>query len=149
MVRRLSKQPSGYVVAVAAPKSPKSQAPLSEEMLAFVASRFRMLAVPMRLRILHSLQQGEQTVTQIMEATGASQANAQSTSAVMARAQMVGRRKEGLNVYYSISDPVIFELCDLVCNKLRDAVARRTHSNGALKRKTPLPFPAAGLATTE
>lgn len=32
---------------------------------------------------------------------------------------MVARRKEGLNVFYSISDPVVFELCDLVCNKLR------------------------------
>jgi DNA-binding transcriptional ArsR family regulator len=104
---------------VAASKFTKARAPLSEEMLTFVAGRFRMLAVPMRLRILHALQKGELTVTQIMEAAGASQANTSKHLGVMARAKMVGRRKEGLNVYYSIVDPVIFELCDLVCNKLR------------------------------
>ena len=88
-------------------------------MLQFIASRFKVLAEPMRLRILHSLQPGEQTVTRIIEITGASQANVSKHLAVLTRAEMVGRRKEGLNVFYSISDPVIFELCDLVCNKMR------------------------------
>lgn len=73
----------------------------------------------MRLRILHSLQPGEKTVTQIIEVTGASQANVSKHLAVLTRAEMVGRRKMGLNVFYSITDPVVFELCDLVCNKLR------------------------------
>jgi DNA-binding transcriptional ArsR family regulator len=104
---------------VAAPKNQKSQEPVSEEMLQLVAKRFKVLAEPMRLRILHSLQPGEQTVTEIIESTGASQANVSKHLAVMARAEMVGRRKEGLNVFYSITDPVIFKLCDLVCNKLR------------------------------
>lgn len=73
----------------------------------------------MRLRILHSLQTGERTVTAIIEATGASQANVSKHLGLLSRADMVGRRKEGLNVFYSISDPVIFELCDLACNKMR------------------------------
>jgi DNA-binding transcriptional ArsR family regulator len=118
----LLKQPSGYVVAVAASKFTKSQAPLPDGLLDFVASRFRILAVPMRLRILHALQKGELTVTQIMEAAGASQANTSKHLGVMARAKMVGRRKEGLKVYYSIVDPVIFELCDLVCNTHRGSL---------------------------
>ena len=84
-----------------------------------IASRFKVLAEPMRLRILHAIQPGELTVTKIIEATGASQANVSKHLGVLTRAEMVGRRKEGLKVYYSISDPVIFELCDLVCNKLR------------------------------
>jgi DNA-binding transcriptional ArsR family regulator len=104
---------------VAAPKKQKSQEPVSEEMLQLIASRFKVLAEPMRLRILHAVQPGEQTVTRIIEITGASQANVSKHLAVLTRAEMVGRRKEGLNVFYSITDPVIFELCDLVCNKLR------------------------------
>ena len=96
------------------------QEQVSEEMLQFIASRFKVLAEPMRLRILHALQPGEMSVTGIIETTGASQANISKHLAVMTRAEMVGRRKEGLNVFYSISDPVIFDLCDLVCNRLRD-----------------------------
>ena len=104
---------------MAAPKKRNSQKPLTEELLRFIASRFKVLAEPMRLRILHALQPGELSVTEIIAATGASQANISKHLAVMTRAEMVGRRKEGLNVFYSISDPVIFELCELVCNKMR------------------------------
>jgi DNA-binding transcriptional ArsR family regulator len=107
---------------VAAPKNQKSQEPVSEEMLQFAAKRFKVLAEPMRLRILHAIQPGELTVTQIIEATGASQANISKHLAVLTRAGMVGRRKEGLNVFYSITVPVIFELCDLVCNKMRETL---------------------------
>ncbi len=79
----------------------------------------------MRLRILHALQPAELTVTQLIERTGASQANVSKHLGVLTRSEMVGRRKEGLNVFYSISDPVIFELCDLVCNRLHENVTRR------------------------
>jgi DNA-binding transcriptional ArsR family regulator len=104
---------------VAALKKQKSEEPISEETLRFIAGRFKVLAEPMRLRILHAIQSGEKTVTRIIEVTGASQANISKHLAVLTRAEMVGRRKEGLNVFYSITDPVIFELCDLLCNKLR------------------------------
>jgi DNA-binding transcriptional ArsR family regulator len=97
---------------------------VSPESLEFIANRFKILAEPMRLRILHALQPGERTVTQVIEATGASQANISKHLGVLTRADMLGRRKEGLNVFYSISDPVIFELCDLVCGKLRATVAK-------------------------
>ena len=123
---------------MAAPKKEKSREPISEETLQFIASRFKVLAEPMRLRILHSLQRAEQTVTRIIEITGASQANVSKHLAVMTRAEMVGRRKEGLNVFYSITDPVIFELCELVCNRLRNTVAARSaqlRGKRALKEK--------------
>jgi ArsR family transcriptional regulator len=92
---------------------------MSEEGLRLIARKFKVLAEPMRLRILHSIQPGELTVTEIIQQTGASQANISKHLGVLARAEMVSRRKEGLKAYYRISDPVIFELCDLVCNKSR------------------------------
>ena len=92
---------------------------LSPDLLEFIAGRFKILAEPMRLRILHTLQAGERSVSEIIEATGATQANVSKHLAILSRAEMVGRRKEGLKVFYSIIDPVVFELCDLVCNKLR------------------------------
>jgi len=42
-----------------------------------------------------------------------------------ADAGMVGRRKEGLNVYYFIADQSPFELCDLVCRQLQKELAEK------------------------
>jgi DNA-binding transcriptional ArsR family regulator len=111
---------------VAGKKSPRSEPQISPELLGFIAGRFKLLAEPMRLRILHTLQRGERTVTEIIDATGATQANVSKHLAVLARAEMVGRRKEGLYVFYAITDPVIFELCDLVCNRMRGRLRGRT-----------------------
>ena len=97
----------------------KSRRPaLSPEALDLVATRFRMLAEPMRLRLLHALHDGEMSVTQLVEATGATQANVSKHLGLMVEAGLLRRRKEGLNVFYAIADRMVFELCDLVCARL-------------------------------
>jgi DNA-binding transcriptional ArsR family regulator len=90
------------------------------ELLARVAERLKVLSEPMRLRILAALRDGEQTVSRLVEATGATQANVSRHLALLHRHRLVARRKEGLNVHYSIADPTIFRLCDLVCDALAD-----------------------------
>jgi len=99
--------------------------PLSLGALELVAARFRMLAEPMRLRLLNELRDGEKTVTTLVEATGAGQANVSKHLSLLADAGMVGRRKEGLNVYYFIVDESLFELCDLVCGRLQKELAEK------------------------
>ena len=99
--------------------------PLSLGALELVAARFRMLAEPMRLRLLNELRDGEKTVTTLVEATGAGQANVSKHLSLLADAGMVGRRKEGLNVYYFIADESLFELCDLVCGRLQKELAEK------------------------
>jgi ArsR family transcriptional regulator len=93
--------------------------------LELVAARFRMLAEPMRLRLLNELRDGEKTVTALIEATGAGQANVSKHLNLLADAGMVGRRKEGLNVYYFIADESLFKLCDLVCGHLQKELAEK------------------------
>ena len=44
--------------------------PLTEEALALIARRFAVLAEPMRLRLLHALFAGEQSVNALVELTG-------------------------------------------------------------------------------
>lgn len=92
---------------------------LSPAALDLVAARFRMLGEPMRLRLLQALHDGELSVTQLVEATGATQANVSKHLGLMADAGIVSRRKEGLNVYYQIADRIVFDLCDLVCSRLQ------------------------------
>ncbi len=89
------------------------------EALELVAARFRALAEPMRLRLLNVLMEGERSVTQLVEATGAGQANVSKHLSVLREANMVAFRKEGPTTIYFIADPMLFELCNLVCRQLK------------------------------
>jgi ArsR family transcriptional regulator len=102
---------------------PKVKRALSDAALQMIAERFRVLAEPMRLKILHSLWDGERTVGEIIAATGALQANASKHLGILQQAGLVRRRKEGLNVYYQIADDSVFALCEVVCNSLHDRLA--------------------------
>lgn len=93
---------------------------LSDDALDLIATRFRMLSEPMRLRILNTLGEQEMSVSEIVEATGANQANVSKHLATLLHAGIVSRRKTGLLANYRISDPTIFDLCDLVCARLKD-----------------------------
>jgi len=91
---------------------------MPDEALALVARRFAVLAEPMRLRLLQALMNGERSVGALAEAAGGTQANVSRHLQTLADAGLVARRKEGLQVFYAISDPSIFELCTLVCGSL-------------------------------
>ncbi|MDD2763175.1 MAG: metalloregulator ArsR/SmtB family transcription factor [Opitutaceae bacterium] len=91
---------------------------LSDEALALVARRFAVLAEPMRLRLLQSLFDGEKAVHTLVGLTGGTQANVSRHLQTLTDAHLLRRRKEGLQVFYAISDPTIFKLCDLVCGSL-------------------------------
>jgi len=93
--------------------------PLPEQLVERVAERFRVLGEPMRIRLLEAMRDGEMTVKQLQEATGASQQNVSQHLGVLLRAGIVGRRKQGNFSYYWITDPVVFALCDEVCGGLR------------------------------
>ena len=99
--------------------------PLPSGALELMAARFRILGEPMRLRLLDELRGEEKTVTALVEATGAGQANVSKHLSLLADAGMVGRRKDGLNVYYFIVDESLFELCDLVCGRLQKEFAEK------------------------
>ena len=96
----------------------KKNRPLSEEALVLVARRFAVLSEPMRLRLLHALIAGEKPVGVLAEVVAGTQANVSRHLQTLAAAGLVSRRKEGLQVFYAISDPSIFELCELVCGSI-------------------------------
>ncbi|PTY08696.1 transcriptional regulator [Opitutaceae bacterium EW11] len=98
---------------------------LSDEALSLVARRFAILSEPMRLRLLHSLVNGEKSVNTLVESTGGTQANVSRHLQTLADAGLVKRRKEGLQVFYSVADPSIFDLCELVCGSLEKQLAQR------------------------
>ncbi len=93
--------------------------PLTAESLEMIAGRFKVLSEPFRLRLLAVLQAGEKNVSELVQATQATQANVSRHLHTLTQAGILCRRKEGLNVYYAIADPTIFELCNHVCGSLQ------------------------------
>lgn len=91
---------------------------LSAGALELVAFRFKILSEPLRLRILHSLQDGEKSVTELTEVLSTSQPNVSKHLRILQTAGLVSRRQVGNTVYYSIADSSIFTLCEVVCGSL-------------------------------
>ncbi|HET7759701.1 MAG TPA: metalloregulator ArsR/SmtB family transcription factor [Gaiellaceae bacterium] len=89
--------------------------PMPPDLAEFVARRFRVLAEPMRIRLLDRLSEREATVGELSDALAASQQNVSKHLAVLADAGMLGRRKDGNRVYYRIVDESVFALCEQVC----------------------------------
>ena len=104
---------------------------MSDEALAMVAKRFAVLGEPMRLRLLQELVEGERNVNSLVEATHGTQANVSRHLQTLAREGLLKRRREGLQVFYSVSDPSIFDLCKVVCGGLRDDAKRASQALGA------------------
>ncbi len=94
-------------------------APLTPQALDAVAARFRVLGDPNRLKLLSALQRGELSVGELVEVTGLTQANVSRHLQRLADSGILSRRKAGLNVFYQIADPAIFEICNLVCDRIR------------------------------
>ena len=90
--------------------------PILEDLAELVARRFRVLAEPMRIRLLDRLRDGEATVGALSVELSASQQNVSKHLAVLADAGMLGRRKDGNRVYYRIVDEGVFALCEQVCD---------------------------------
>ena len=101
----------------------RKRKPIPEEFLAVMADRFGALADPTRLAILHCLLRGgEQNVSRIVATTGRSVANVSKHLRHLRERGLVVRRKDGLQAYYRLDDPVVEKLCHLVCESLLEAL---------------------------
>jgi DNA-binding transcriptional ArsR family regulator len=104
-------------------QAPRPSKALNKKSLSLIAERFRVLGDPIRLQLLNTLGSEEYSVGMLVERVGATQANVSKHLRILLRAGLVDRRKEGLQVYYRVTDPSIFELCDTVCGSLSEQLA--------------------------
>jgi len=102
------------------PTKAKPRREMPPAALELVAARFRVLGEPNRLRLLAELQEQERCVNELVEATGLTQANVSRHLQALTQSGLLNRRKAGLQVFYAIAEPKIFELCDLVCGSLSE-----------------------------
>ena len=73
----------------------------------------------------------------LVREAGGTQANTSRHLQALAAAGILGRRKEGLQVFYSIADPTIFPLCELVCGSLERQSARQVEALAVAPRSSP------------
>jgi len=98
---------------------------LSDTTAAAIAERFKALGEPMRLRLLQALRHGECPVGELAERTGGGQANVSKHLQVLYQQGYVDRRKEGTTIWYRITDPQVFKMCELVCGGLEEELERK------------------------
>ena len=96
-----------------------------------VARLFDVLGDPTRLSILYLLKHQPCYVQEIVDKTGLKQSNVSKHLAVLYDAGLVARERSGNQIRYSIGDSVIFDLCGLVCDKLR----REAESDAQMMRR--------------
>jgi DNA-binding transcriptional ArsR family regulator len=80
----------------------------------FKASIFQALAHPTRIAIVEVLRDGELPAGAIIERLGIEQANASQHLAVLRAKHIVTSRKEGNQVFYSVRDPLLIEVLDVM-----------------------------------
>jgi DNA-binding transcriptional ArsR family regulator len=84
------------------------------------AKMFRGLADPSRLLIIEALRAGEQTVGQVVDATGLSQPNASTHLACLQDCGLVTRRQQGRHVYYALADARMEQVLTAIEGMLSD-----------------------------
>lgn len=85
---------------------------MEEEILKKKVALFNALAHPLRVKILERLRQGPCCVCNIIPHVGGEQSNVSHHLAILRNANIVRSEKRGLEVWYEVIDPVIFELID-------------------------------------
>ena len=86
----------------------------TQELRRFKAEIFQALGHPTRIAIVESLRNGEMSAGRIIEQLGLEQANASQHFAVLRSKQVLVNRKEGNQVFYSLRDPVLIEVLDIL-----------------------------------
>ena len=82
------------------------------ELSHFTAEFFKVLAHPLRVRIVDALRSGEIAVNDLSVRLKVEQSTLSQQLGILRKSNVVTGRKEGQNVYYSIQDKAIFRVLD-------------------------------------
>ena len=92
----------------------------------------KTLANPTRLAILHTLRDGEKSVTELVNILGISQSNLSQHLAIMRQMGIVKTRKQGTTIFYSVTNKKINRACDMVREVLLDQLKHGQQLAGSL-----------------
>lgn len=82
------------------------------------AETFRVMSAPMRLKIISSLCNQEKNVGQLLEEIDTTQPNMSQHLNTLFKAKILGRRRDGVQIYYRIINESVVTVCRAVCMQI-------------------------------
>lgn len=99
-----------------------------DDIFSLHASICKTLANPRRLEIIDALRNEELTATQLVQKLHISKANLSQHMSILVQKGVVVLRREGINVFYKLSDTRITKACDL----MREVLLKRLEENSRI-----------------
>lgn len=90
----------------------------ADEVFESAAELFSLLSTPIRLKLLSALCHGERNVSELLAQIDTTQPNLSQHLGTLYRAQILGRRREGTQIYYRIANQRAVTLCRAVCTQM-------------------------------
>jgi len=92
--------------------------PNSDAVFETVAELFSLLSTPIRLRIIGALCNNEKNVSQLLSEIDTTQPNMSQHLSTLYRAGVLGKRREGTQIYYRLESERVATLCRAVCTQV-------------------------------
>jgi DNA-binding transcriptional ArsR family regulator len=90
----------------------------SDEVFELAAEVFRVMSAPMRLKIIACLCNGEKNVSELLSEIDTTQPNMSQHLNTLYQAGVLGKRREGVQIYYRIVNDRVVTLCRAVCTQI-------------------------------
>jgi ArsR family transcriptional regulator len=100
-----------------------------------VAELFGLLSAPIRLKIISAVCQSEKNVSELLAEIDTTQPNMSQHLSTLYRCGVLGKRREGTQIYYRLQNEFVATLCRTVCTQVAIEAA-------------PVPEKGAGIRAT-
>lgn len=89
-----------------------------DRLFELAAETFRVMSSPTRLKIINQLCTGEKNVGQLLELVQTTQPNMSQHLNTLYKAGIVGRRRDGVQVYYRLVNEQVVAICRTMCGAI-------------------------------
>lgn len=100
------------------PKEETGPVAESDEVFEKAAEVFRVMSAPMRLKIISCLCNGEKNVSELLEQIRTTQPNMSQHLNTLYQAGVLGKRRDGVQIFYRIVNDRVVTLCRAVCTQV-------------------------------
>ncbi|MFZ5567922.1 MAG: ArsR/SmtB family transcription factor [Pseudomonadota bacterium] len=102
-----------------------------DQVFELAAEVFRVMSAPMRLKIISHLCDGERNVSYLLSKIDTTQPNMSQHLTTLYQAGVLGKRREGVQIYYRIVDDRVAALCRAVCTQIATEATYQPAEEGA------------------
>ena len=90
----------------------------SDQVFDLAAELFRVMSAPLRLKIISCLCDGERNVSELLSQISTTQPNMSQHLNTLYLAGVLGKRRDGVQIYYRIVNQRVATLCRAVCTQI-------------------------------